>query len=197
MTSTRALPDDSTAATAARRAMVTVRRGRREDHPAVASLVQTAYAPYRATLPRRLWASLLTDLLDLDRHTSSGHLIVAEVDGAILGSGLFYPDSTLQGLGWPRGWAGGRGLAVHPAARGRGLATALLAECERLARELGADEFAFHTLEVMTAAVSLYERLGYQRAPELDADLGRHYGIIGGPRTRALAYRRNLHARAA
>jgi len=70
----------------------------------------------------------------------------------------------------------------------------LLAECERLTREVGADEFAFHTLELMTAAVSLYERLGYQRAPEFDADLGRHYGILGGPRIRALAYRRNLHA---
>ena len=214
MTTTRAMPDDCTAEPARRPAVtatvtatvtapvtapvtVTVRAGRAEDHAAVAELVRTAYAPYRTMLPRRLWSSLMADLLDLDRHTAHGHLVVAEVDGTILGSGLFYPDSSRQGLGWPRGWAGGRGLAVHPSARGRGLATALLAECERLSREVGAAQFAFHTLEVMAAAVALYERLGYERAPRFDADLGRHYGVRGGPRILALAYRRDLQASAA
>jgi GNAT superfamily N-acetyltransferase len=84
-----------------------------------------------------------------------------------------------------------------PSARGRGLAAALLAECERLAREVGAAEFAIHTLEFMTAAVSPYQSRGYQRAPEFDVDLGSHYAVLGGPRIRALAYRRNVQEKAA
>src|SRR3954462_12040304 len=108
-TTTRAMPDDSTATRPVRRPGVTVRPGRPEDHPAVVSLVKKAYAPFRAMLPRRIWVSLMADLLDLDRHSSNGHLLVAEVDGRIGGSGLFYPQSSVQGLGWPPGWAGGRG----------------------------------------------------------------------------------------
>ena len=64
-----------------------------------------------------LYRRYLADLLDVDRHARDGQLLVAEVDGVVLGSGAFYPDASIQGLGWPRGWAGGRALAVHPRAR--------------------------------------------------------------------------------
>src|SRR5262249_57229599 len=83
------------------------------------------------------------DLLALDTHARHGHLIVVEADGRIRGFGAFYPDATAQGLGWPPGWASGRALAVHPGARGRGVARALIAATERLAQESGAPAFAF------------------------------------------------------
>ena len=108
-----------------------------------------------------------------------------------------HPDSSIQGFGWPVGWAGGRGLAVHPAARGRGVATALLAELECRARSVCADELAFHTAEFMTTAVALYERLGYRRAPHFDLDLNHHFDIHDSAPVRALAYRRALKGMAA
>jgi len=57
----------------------------------------------------------------------------------------------------PPGWASGRALAVHPAARGNGAARALLATGERLARQAGAPVLAFHTMSFMTGAIALYD----------------------------------------
>jgi predicted N-acetyltransferase YhbS len=125
------------------------------------------------------------------------------VDGRISASAAYYRDASTQGLGWPVGWSSGRALAVLPEARGSGVATAMLGEVERLSREAGASVFAFHTARFMTAAIQLYERLGYQRAPEFDIDLGSHYRRQLGMPTRphgpydrgpwvVIAFRRDL-----
>ena len=98
----------------------------------------------------------------------------------------------MQGVGWPKGWSGGRGLAVHPDARGLGVGRALVAECERLALAAGSPVFAFHTASFMSAAVQLYEHLGYVRAPEYDLDLADHFGEGGPTSARGLAYLREL-----
>jgi hypothetical protein len=59
-------------------------------------------------------------------------------------------------------------LAVAPAARGRGVGAALMDECVRRACQSGAAVLTLHTTDIMQAAVRLYERLGFRRAPELD-----------------------------
>jgi ribosomal protein S18 acetylase RimI-like enzyme len=59
-------------------------------------------------------------------------------------------------------------LAVPPAWRGEGVGELLVAECVRRAREMGARELGLHTSRSMRAAMRLYERLGFVRAPERD-----------------------------
>lgn len=59
-------------------------------------------------------------------------------------------------------------MAVAPSARGQGIGTALLQECVRRARRSGATTLGLHTHDAMQAAVRLYERAGFVRAPELD-----------------------------
>jgi GNAT superfamily N-acetyltransferase len=81
-------------------------------------------------------------------------LLVVEADDRVCGSVAFYPDASAQGLGWPPGWAGGRTLAVHPAARGHGVARVLVATCERLAQDSGAPVFAFCAASFMTSAIA-------------------------------------------
>jgi GNAT superfamily N-acetyltransferase len=163
------------------------------DHAEIENVVRSAYRQYSGLmLPPQVFEHYLDDLLDLDRHARHGYLLVVEVDGRIRASGAFYADASAQGLGLPPGWAGGRGLAVHPDVRGRGVASTLLAECERLARTIEAPVFAFHTVSFMSGAVALYERLGYRRAPEFDFDLGARYGLSTPPRTTAITYRRDL-----
>ena len=120
-------------------------------------------------------------------------MIVAELDGTVRGSGAFYPDVSVQGVGWPRGWAGGRALAVHPEARGHGVAQALVAAAECLAQHHGAPVFALHTASFMTA-IAMYDRLGYRRATEYDRDLGAFFGLDGQPTFRSIAYIRDLPA---
>jgi hypothetical protein len=91
----------------------------------------------------------------------------------------------------------GRALAVHPAARGAGVAKALLTTCEHIARKDGAPVFAFHSGSFMTGAIALYEKFGYRRAPEFDVDLNAHYGIARALPATALAYLRYLSTAAA
>ena len=136
----------------------------------------------------------LADLLDLERHASHGRLLVVEADEQVRGlTEAFYPDASVQGFGWPPGWASGRALAVRPAARGLGVARALLASCERLARESGAPVFAFHTASFMTGAIALYERLDYHRAPEFDFDMAARFGRSGAAPITSIAYLRHLN----
>jgi GNAT superfamily N-acetyltransferase len=59
-------------------------------------------------------------------------------------------------------------LAVAPAARGQGIGAALVRECLRRARQVGAKTITLHTTEIMSVAMQMYERLGFVRVPELD-----------------------------
>ena len=156
--------------------------------------MRAAYQQYEPVTGSELFSRYVDDLLDFERHSRHGQLIVAELDGAVRGSGAFYPDVSVQGLGWPPGWAGGRALAVHPDARGHGVAQALLAAAECLARHHGAPVFALHTASFMTTAIALYDRLGYRRAPEFDRDLGAFLGLAAQATFRSVAYVRDLSA---
>src|SRR3954451_1172954 len=105
---------------------VRVRLAEADDLPAIRELILAAYEEYETAIGPDAYDLYLEDLLDLELHARNGPLIVAEVDGVVRGSAAFYPDAAAQGLGWPTGWAGGRALALHPAARRQGVAQALL-----------------------------------------------------------------------
>lgn len=173
---------------------IRVRAAASEDHPEMRAVLRAAYTPYARTLGPELFDRYLADLLDLEAHSAHGRLLVAEVDGRIVGTAAFYPDTSIQQFGWPRGWAGGRALSLHPDARGRGVAQALLAHCESLAVMAGARVFAFHADDFMVDAVALYEHLGYRRAPDFDTELASHYGVRTDRPVILIAYRRELSA---
>jgi ribosomal protein S18 acetylase RimI-like enzyme len=177
---------------ARRKTVPSVRDAVPADHPAIRTVVTAAYSQYADLIPPGIFASYQADLLDLETHASRGRLLVVDVDTRVWGFGAFYPDATAQSFGWPPAWASGRALAVHPAARGRGVARALIAAGERLAQEGGAPVFAFHTASFMTSAIALYERLGYRRAPEFDIDMAAHFGELSTAPISALAYLRHL-----
>src|SRR6478736_8280367 len=61
-----------------------------------------------------------------------------------------------------------RMLAVDPAARGRGVGQALVELCLRRSRELGYDGVRMSTMDRMTSAHRVYERLGFTRIPDDD-----------------------------
>ena len=61
-----------------------------------------------------------------------------------------------------------RMLAVNPAARGRGVGRALVEHCLRRSRELGYAGIRMSSMDRMTSAHRVYERLGFVRAPQDD-----------------------------
>jgi len=182
------LPDTATATR--RHTAPLVRDAVPADYPAIRDVIVAAYGQYGGLIDRAVFAAYLADLLDLEGHARHGRLLVAEADGRVSGFVAFYPDTSVQGFGWPPGWAGGRALAVHPDARGQGVARMLITVCEGLARDGGAPVFAFHTASFMTSAIALYDRLGYRRAPEFDFDMAGRYSRSAATPITSIAYLR-------
>jgi ribosomal protein S18 acetylase RimI-like enzyme len=76
-------------------------------------------------------------------------------------------------------------LAVHPNARGNGVATALIAACEQRASSLGYAKMVLSTQPTMRAARRVYERLGYERNAVRDWSMAE-------TRNRYLVYEKSL-----
>ena len=88
----------------------------------------------------------------------------------IVGSVLLYPPLTnaYGGVAVNASAPEVRLLAVVPSVRGQGIGVALMDECMRRARHMGATMLGLHTMEVMQAAVRMYERMGFVYTPSLD-----------------------------
>jgi ribosomal protein S18 acetylase RimI-like enzyme len=86
--------------------------------------------------------------------------LVAETDGAVAGYVRLKPPTSLPENVHVIEVAG---LAVAPAARRRGVATALLAAAGRRARTQGASKLSLRVLSTNETAIRLYERAGFQR----------------------------------
>ncbi|MGH8983285.1 MAG: GNAT family N-acetyltransferase [Acidimicrobiia bacterium] len=99
-------------------------------------------------------APSLVRLLEVD----PGALVLAEVDGALVGTLIATFD------GWR---ANLYRLAVVPECRRRGVARALVEEGERRARARGARRFSALVLEAEAGAVGLWEAVGYERDPRI------------------------------
>ena len=86
--------------------------------------------------------------------------LVAELDGRLVGYIRVKPASPLRENAHVLGIVG---LAVAPADRRRGVASALLAAAEQHARDRGARKLSLRVLSTNETAMLLYERLGFQR----------------------------------
>lgn len=109
-------------------------------------------------------------LRDVARRAETSCVVVAvSPDGRVLG-GITYvsgPEDPYSEDLRP-GEAGIRMLAVDPAAQGQGIGRALTRWCLDEARATGRQRLVLHTSSMMPAAIRLYERMGFARAPELD-----------------------------
>lgn len=108
------------------------------------------------------------DLLDAASRSRDAELLVAVRDGVVVGTVTFVP----SGGPWAEvsgpGESEFRMLAVDPAARGQGVAEALVREVVERSRALRRSRVVLSSSGHMHVAHRLYERLGFVRAPELD-----------------------------
>lgn len=152
---------------------ITIRDARPAERGAVEAVTLAAYEQYAAVMPVPLWEAYRQNIVTTLANAKPATLIVAEKEGALVGSVLLYPaggDMRAPGRGkattltWPEV----RLLAVTPAARGSGAGRRLMDECIRRARAAGATALTLHTTDMMQVAMQLYERMGFERAPDLD-----------------------------
>jgi ribosomal protein S18 acetylase RimI-like enzyme len=93
---------------------------------------------------------------------------VYEEAGELIGTVTFCPPGTEYREVAGPGEGEFRMLGVAPPARGRGVAAALVDQCFRRCRELGLTGLVLCTLPLMTSAVGLYGRFGFERDESLD-----------------------------
>jgi predicted N-acetyltransferase YhbS len=141
------------------------------DRDAIEAVTLSAYQEYAALMPAH-WEGYRENILATLADVQPAAQIVADQGGHIVGTVLLYPAETVIAktgsvpvtLVWPEV----RLLAVAPTARGQGVGAALMQECVRRARQSGARVLTLHTGNIMQAAMRLYARMGFQRAPDLD-----------------------------
>jgi ribosomal protein S18 acetylase RimI-like enzyme len=159
---------------------VTIREARAGELHEVEDLVKAAYQEFQPLMPEAAWQHWMANISEALR-SEGGIVLVAEQAGRIAGAVTFFPDAGQAHQGqWPPGAAAIRMLAVRPASRGKGYGSLLTQACLRRARKLKVMTIFLYTGAFMTAARHLYEKLGFQRAPEYDGDPG------------PIAYRLNL-----
>ena len=153
-----------------------------EDRAAIEDVTIAAYQEYAPTMQAR-WEIYRHSILGTLADVRPAEQIVAERGGAITGTVLLFPagieltrpDGSQFSLAAPEI----RLLAVAPAARGLGVGAALVNECMRRARQAGSPTITLHTTDMMRVAMSMYERMGFVRAPELDFQPAPEFVIKG------------------
>lgn len=151
---------------------VVLRDVRDDERGALRDLILRANAEYGAIMTASAFAALDRVLRIALSPTEPDRVerIVAERDGTLVGAVMLYPPSedAYNGLAKVATWPELRLLAVPPESRGLGIARMLVDECVRRAKLQGATELGLHTSASMVAAINLYERMGFARAPEYD-----------------------------
>jgi len=147
-----------------------VRDARPDDSDAIRDLTLDAYAAYGNIMEPESWAGLSAAVRAALASSDPMERIVADDHGTLIGSVLLYPASARAygDLAVEASSPELRLLAVAREARGRGVGRALVDECIRRARQSGAAALGLHTSKSMATAMQLYERMGFERAPELD-----------------------------
>ena len=118
------------------------------------------------------------ELTDAAGRAREAEVWVAVEDGQLLGSVTFCPVGSAYREIARDDEGEFRMLAVSSSARGRGIGRELVALCMRRSRELGYAGIRMSTMDRMTSAHNVYERLGFTRAPEDDWSPEPHVNLL-------------------
>ncbi len=145
------------------------------DAPRVDALGVAAFEAYRETYSD--WLAFRALIANMSSLSASGEIIVAQVDGNIVGAVAYIGPGKPKAAMFQAEWPIMRMLVVAPESQGQGIGRALAHECIARARRDGAPEIALHTSEIMRVALPMYERMGFQRRADAPSTFGVQYGI--------------------
>jgi len=139
-----------------------VQKARPSQAACVAFLLRMAFAEVAGQYTPEALAATLVDAEGIRRRIAEGTAVWI----ASLGD---QPVGTLSATDRPEGLHL-RSMAVHPGARGHGVARALLAEAEQFGQERGHRRVFLRTTPFLHTAIALYSRSGFSlcQGPERD-----------------------------
>lgn len=129
-----------------------------------------AYEEHAQYIPEGHWDALRKSILSDQDQQVGVELLVAELDGNVVGSVALFPAkmTSYKGLTELLEYPEIRMLAVSSESQGKGIAEALIKECIHRTKVSGSKYIGLHTGEFMITAIRLYERLGFERMPQFD-----------------------------
>lgn len=141
---------------------ISVRIARPDEYETVGEVTAAAY---REFLESTKWSEYLDRIADIGARAERTEILVVTDEDRIIGSVTLELDGRTSPEDGPLEphRAHIRMLGVHPDARGRGAARALMAACEDRAREAGRTVLTLNTTHLMATAKAMYEHLGYDR----------------------------------
>jgi GNAT superfamily N-acetyltransferase len=141
----------------------TLRKATPADADAIAALLQAAFDEYESLYTREAFTATVLPVDRLRTRMAEGKLWVAEHQAKTIGTtGVISAKDSLML----------RGMAVHPLARGLGVARTLLSEVEDFARKRGDLRLSLFTAAFLTPAIRLYESFGFKFTGETDSPHG-------------------------
>lgn len=129
-----------------------------------------AYKEHAKNIPEGHWDTLKKAISSDAEEQPVVELLVAEIDGKVVGSVALFPSKsdTYKGFVDLLDYPEIRMLAVNQEYRRKGIAEALIKECIHLAKAKGYQYIGLHTADFMKTAMRLYERMGFERIPQFD-----------------------------
>ncbi|MGE7760381.1 GNAT family N-acetyltransferase [Peribacillus sp. NPDC097895] len=129
-----------------------------------------AYEEHAQSIPEGHWDALKKAISSDADEQRGVELLVAELDGEVVGSVALFPakSDAYKGLVDMLDYPEIRMLAVTPQARHKGVAEGLIKECIRRTKENDSQYIGLHTADFMKTAMRLYERMGFVRLPQFD-----------------------------
>jgi ribosomal protein S18 acetylase RimI-like enzyme len=155
--------------------MPVIRDFRQSDTTRVNALAIRAFEQFKDAYQD--WPALQAKIGNLSALADVGEVIVAEVEGQIVGAVAYVGPGAPKAAFFQPEWSIMRMLVVAPDSRGQGIGRALAEECLRRAKRDQASVFALHTSELMEVALPMYQRMGFKRASSAPAIHGVEYGI--------------------
>jgi GNAT superfamily N-acetyltransferase len=123
------------------------------------------------------WPAMASLVGNMSALASQGEIVVAEVAGTIAGAVVYIPPHRPRAKYFDQTWSIIRMLVVEPARRGAGIGHALAEECTRRARRERSAVIALHTSPIMTVALSMYLRMGFELHHEAPPIHGVPYAV--------------------
>lgn len=155
--------------------MPVIRDFRKRDASEVDELALQAFEQFKDAYDD--WPAFQAQIAHMSSLANVGEVIVAEVDGHIVGAVAYIGPSAPKAEFFRPEWPIMQMLVVAPASRGVGIGRALAEECVRRGKRDRACEFALHASEIMQVALRMYRQMGFKLASSAPAIHGVEYGL--------------------
>jgi putative acetyltransferase len=134
----------------------TIREIRKEDNKAIAIIIRSVLAEFKANKPGTVYYDPTTDDLYSLFKTPRSTYFVATINNEIVGGSGVYPTPDL-----PEGCCELVKIYLSPTARGKGIGKGLMQKCFTKAKELGYTNMYLETMPELSTAVGMYEQMDF------------------------------------